>query len=152
MEATPSPNPTLAELAVLVGDWSMELTNAAFLPTPADAVTGSATFAWIEGGAFLVLYQGSQPRGAPAAHWIIGRDEADPSYTVLYADARGVSRVYGMRFEDGFWELWRDNPGFSQRFAARLSADRNTLSGSWVKSVGGADWEHDFDITYRRVS
>ena len=152
MEATPAYNPALRDLAVLVGDWTMELSNAAFLPNPSDTVTGPASFAWIEDGALLAFYQGDRPPGTPAARWVIGRDEASPTYTVLYADARGVSRVYTMRFAGEVWELWRDNPGFSQRFAARLRDDGNTLSGSWEKSFDGAGWEHDFDVTYRRAS
>jgi hypothetical protein len=30
--------------------------------------------------------------------------------------------------------------------------DANTISGAWEKSLGGASWEHDFALTYRRAS
>ena len=152
MDAPLRPNPALTELAVLVGDWTMTLSNATFLPNSTDRVMGSASFAWIEDGALLALYQGAKPSGAPEARWIVGRDEGGDDYTVLYVDARGVSRVYGMRFVGRTWTLWRETADFSQRFTARLSDDQNTISGRWEKQFGTAPWEHDFDVTYQRTA
>ena len=88
--------------------------------------------------------------GIPDATWLIGRDEATPNYVVLYYDSRKVSRVYEMSFSDGIWKMWRHSPGFSQRYAAKLSPDGDTILASWEKSVDGQKWEHDFDITYTR--
>jgi hypothetical protein len=140
-----SDNPALAELKFLAGDWDMELSGASFLPDPATVVKGSVTFDWIEAGAALVMRMGD------AATWIIGRDDAEPEYRVLYADDRGVSRVYRMTLSDHSWQLWRDAPGFSQRFRAQLSSDPPAIEGRWEKSLdGGASWEHDFNVRYRR--
>ena len=108
-------NPALADLQFLAGAWDMELSEASFLPDPAATVGGSVTFEWIEQGAALVMRMGD------TAAWIIGRDEAEPDYRVLYADGRGVSRVYGMSFSSGTWRMWRDTPEF--------------LSGSTPRSV-----------------
>ncbi len=139
-------NPALTELAFLVGTWDMELFQAAFLPDPESRVRGKVTFAWIADGAALVMSQGGQ------ATWIIGRDEAERDFHVLYADSRGVSRVYQMSFADRTWRLWRETPEFSQRFAAQVSGDGQTISGHWEKSVDrGASWEHDFSVTYSRA-
>jgi hypothetical protein len=38
---------------------------------------------------------------APTATWIIGRDDGELDYHVLYADDRGVSRVYRLSFTGG---------------------------------------------------
>jgi len=38
-----------------------------------------------------------------------------------------------------------------QRFSGRISDDGNTITASWEKSTGGANWEHDFDMAYRRI-
>ena len=57
-----------------------------------------------------------------------------------------------MSLRDGVWKLWRDAPGFSQRFEGRFSDDGKTISGRWEKSADGVQWEHDFDLTYTRVS
>jgi hypothetical protein len=91
-------NPALIELAVLSGDWNMELANAAFLPRSSDTVNAKVSFVWSENGAFLVLRMGDKPPRPPEAIWLIGRDESTPEYKVLYFDSRKVSRVYEMSF------------------------------------------------------
>jgi hypothetical protein len=138
-------NPALAELQFLVGAWDMELSGASFLSDPDDKVHGSATFEWIGQGAALVMRLGAM------ATWIIGRDDAGPDYCVLYADDRGVSRVYRMSFGEGTWRMWRNTPELSQRFDAGVTADRAEINGRWRKSVdGGRTWEHDFTVRYSR--
>jgi hypothetical protein len=56
-----------------------------------------------------------------------------------------------MSFGDGVWKLWRDAPGFSQRFAGTLSEDGNTLDMQWELSTDDSTWTDDLKITYRRV-
>ena len=65
--------------------------------------------------------------------------------------AMSVARVYEMSFSDGLWRLWRDSPGFSQRFTGTFSDDAITIAGRWERSSDGSMWEHDFDLTYTRV-
>ena len=84
----------------------MELYDAAFLPDPETQVTGSAEIDWIEDGAALRLRQGDSERPS-AAVWIVGRDQSESGYSVLYADSRGVSRVYHMSLEGSHWQMWR---------------------------------------------
>jgi uncharacterized protein YndB with AHSA1/START domain len=144
-------NPALDRLEVLVGDWNMELSNAAFLPNPSDTVNGIVSFEWVEAGAFLVMRIGDKPPSPPQAVWLIGRDESLPDYKVLYFDSRKVSRIYEMSFADGVWQMWRDAPGFSQRFQGTFSDDGNTITAYWEKSFDGSKWEHDFDLTYTKV-
>jgi hypothetical protein len=140
----PDRNPALKPLQSLVGEWEMELSNAAFLQDPSASVKGSASIAWVENGAFLMLSMGGN------AIWLISRDASVPDYTVFYYDNRQVSRIYAMSFMAGIWKIWRNSPGFSQRFEARLSADGNSIKGAWEKSPDGKNWEHDFDVTYTR--
>ena len=91
--------------------------------------------------------------GTPTAIWIIGRDDSDPEYCVLYADDRGVSRVYRMSVSDRTWRMWRERPEFSQRFDAEVSPDQAEINGSWQKSVdGGMTWDHDFTFRYNRLA
>ena len=142
-------NPALAALQFLVGSWDMELSEASFLPDPDAKVGVSVTFEWIEQGAALVMRMGDV--ATPAATWIIGRDDSDPDYYVLYADDRGVSRVYRMTLRDGTWRIWRDTAEFSQRFQAEVSPRQAEISGSWQKSIDrGTTWEHDFRVRYSR--
>ncbi len=100
-------NPALSDLEPLVGRWRMDLYNAAFLSDPKARASGSVEIGWIEDGSTLRIRQGEREK-PPAAVWIIGRDETDVEYSVLYSDARGVARVYRMTFEDVHWQLWRD--------------------------------------------
>jgi hypothetical protein len=144
-------NPALVDLEFLSGEWDMELSNAPFLPSRDDTVHGHVTVEWIEDGALLVMRQSEQSGNPPLARWAIGRDESVPDYRVLYSDSRGVSRVYEMSFSEGLWRLWRNSPGFSQRFEARVSPDRNIITSHWEKTDDDATWEHDFDITYTRL-
>ena len=142
-------NPALANLQFLPGAWDMELSDASFLPDPHATASGSVTFEWIEEGAALLMRMGDA--APPTATWIIGRDDSEPDYHVLYADDRGVSRVYRMSFSAGTWRMWRDTPEFSQRFDAEVSADQAEIKGSWQKSFdSGTTWDHDFTIRYSR--
>ena len=115
-------NPALGELASLIGQWRMELYGAAFLPDFDTRVTGSVELDWIENGAAIVMRQGPGT-GPPAAVWIIGRDDNDANYQVLYSDDRGVSRRYEMSLAGREWQMWRTTPEFSQRFEAVIDGE-----------------------------
>lgn len=143
-------NPALADLQFLAGAWDMELSNASFLPDPAAKMHAPVAFEWIEEGAALVMRMGAAT--TPTATWIFARDEAQADYHVLYADDRGVSRIYWMTFSEDRWRMERDTPEFSQRFDAEISADQTHIHGSWQKSSdGGRTWEHDFNVSYSRL-
>ena len=122
----PTPNPALKDLAILAGEWEMELFGAQFLPGPTDTVRGYASFAWVEDGALLEMRQGARSPN-PDAVWVIGRDESLANYEALYYDSRGVSRIYAMSFEKGLWKMWRNSQGFSQRYEGRLSKDSTRI-------------------------
>jgi hypothetical protein len=145
------PNPALKLLEVLVGDWEIEISNAPFLPSPSETVHGHVTFEWFENGAFLVMREGDMPQGATVGIWVIGRDDSVPDYSILHYDSRGISRRYEMSFNDGVWKIWRESPGFWQRFEGKISDNSNTMTASWEKSTDGKNWEHDFDMTSTKI-
>ena len=147
----PQPNPALKDLAVLAGEWDMELSNSAFLPNPSDTVKAHVAFEWVEDGAFLEMRQRDKPSGPPAAIWLIHCDESSGAYEAFYYDGRGVSRIYQMSFDGHVWKMWRESPGFSQRYEGTISDDGNTIRAHWDKSTDGKQWEHDFDMTYTRA-
>ena len=140
-------NPALQRLQPLAGEWDMELFNASFLPDPDTRARGKATFAWIEQGAALVMRQGER------ATWIIGRDDAEDDFHVLYSDSRGVSRVYHMSFDASRWTLRRNTAEFSQRFEATIGSNGTAIDGRWEKSFdNGKTWEHDFNLNYTKTT
>jgi hypothetical protein len=144
----------LAPLTALVGEWQMEATfDAGFLGPGTPAVTGRGrtTFDWVEGEFFLLQRFTAEHPDAPGGIAVIGADTAAGTLTQHYYDSRGVERVYGMSIEGGVWKLWRDAPGFCQRFAGTLSGDGGTIEGAWEASPDGAQWTHDFRLTYRKL-
>jgi hypothetical protein len=144
-------NPALSDLQPLIGRWRMELYNAAFLSDRDARVSGSMEIDWIEDGSALRLRQGDSDNPA-AAVWIVGRDESEAGYSVLYADKRGVSRIYRMSFDDVHWRMWRAVAHFPQRFYAQLEPDAGAIRGRWERSTDqGATWEHDFNVDYIRL-
>jgi hypothetical protein len=144
-------NPALQDLQVLIGKWEMELSNAAFLPSPSATVKGEVFFDWLENEAFVSMRMGGDPSISQGAIWLISRDEASPDYKVFYYDDRKVSRIYEMSFSDKVWKLWRQAPNFSQRFEGKIINDGNKILAKWENSNDGQTWEHDFDVTYTRL-
>jgi hypothetical protein len=57
-----------------------------------------------------------------------------------------------MSLSDRTWKIWRDFPGFSQRFIGTFNEDGTLITARWEKSTDGSTWEHDFDLTYTRVT
>jgi hypothetical protein len=140
-------NEALAKLEMLVGEWSLTMTDAWFLDSPDIRVSGEATISWL-GDAFLELH-GSLGTDQSSWHWVIGRSDAREQLVLLYHDERGVLRVFDMTFGDGQWTLTREDPDFHQRFIGNVADDR--IDGRWEASEdGGATWRKDFDLIFER--
>jgi hypothetical protein len=141
-------NPIVKRLEPFVGTWNIEIV----LPTnPPTTVQAQAAFQWIEDGAFLLQRSQAERPDFPKGISIVGADDTNETYTMLYFDSRGVSRIYQMSVNDGVWKIWRNAPGFSQRFEGKFSADGKTITSRWEKSTDGTTWELDFNGTYRKV-
>jgi hypothetical protein len=65
-----------------------------------------------------------------------------------YFDSRGVRRTYGVSLDDGVLRMWRDHPGFDQRFSATLGPD--AFEGQWQLARMPGDWQDDLKVIYRR--
>ncbi|MFZ0217140.1 MAG: pyridoxamine 5'-phosphate oxidase family protein [Candidatus Dormiibacterota bacterium] len=137
------PHSTLAPFGRLLGAWETECPHFS-------GRRGRTEFEWLEGGAYL-LVRSHAPAPNPTGTWIIGPDESATSGSALYHDQRGVSRVYESTFVDGVWKLWRNVPGFTQRFTGTLSPDGRRIEGTWEMSDDGTEWRHDFDLIYTRT-
>jgi hypothetical protein len=69
-----------------------------------------------------------------------------------YFDTRGVTRTFALTFSTSGWTLLRQDPDFWQRCAV-TRVGPGAMTGTGENSHdGGVTWEHDFDITYTRVS
>lgn len=144
MHQNPKRNPAFERLETLVGEWATE--SPQFPEEP-----GREVFEWMEEGAFLVRHASADETSYPAVVAIIGLDDSNETFHMLYYDSRGVSRVYKMSLSDGVWKMWREAPGFSQRFNGVFSQDGNSITAYWELSTDGVNWERDFDLTFTRV-
>jgi hypothetical protein len=146
-----------SSLSRLIGTWDFETSSEGrFLGR------GWTTFEWMEGGALLLQRADDEPDPATSREWsdhspmpvtaVIGADDTTDERVQLYSDARGVFRIYRMRLTDETWTVWRDAPGFNQRFIGRWDDDGTTIRGSWEASEDGSTWTTDFDMVYRKRS
>jgi hypothetical protein len=117
----------------------------------------------VEGRSFLIEHADAVPTETPLPlEWVenspfpittlFGLDDPTERFCMLYADNRGVFRVYEMSLSDGVWKIWRDAPGFFQRFTGTFGDDGNTISAYWERSQDGSKWEHDFNLTYTKLT
>ena len=144
-------NAALERLGVLAGEWNVEMSSMSFHPDPSAVVHWHISFEWLEGGIFMIQREDGLSPEVPRGTWIIGPDDAAGTYCVLHYDSRGVSRIYQMSLDDSTWKIWRDFPGFSQRFTGTFNEDGKTITARWEKLSDGLKWEHDFDLTYTKV-
>ncbi|CAN5268104.1 hypothetical protein BH11ACT3_BH11ACT3_20660 [soil metagenome] len=142
------PNPALQPLGVLVGEWR---TTGAHPMVPDTTFHGQTSFAWHEGGAFLIMRSQIDESEIPNGVAIIGSDDAAGTFFMIYFDEREVSRKYDVTLiERGF--VWsRDEAGFAQRQTLEASDDGSRLTGSGEMSRDGGDWEGDLSLAYERV-
>lgn len=150
----PSERPaSLARLDVLTGRWQMEATfDAGYFGPGAPATTSRdarTTFEWLDGEYFLIQRFSTGHPAAPSGIAIIGASEDQGDHFVQhYYDSRGVARTYQMSLDGRTWKLWRDAPGFCQRYTGLISADGGTITGGWQESADGREWQHDFALNY----
>ena len=138
-------DPALAPFDVLVGAWATQATHPRF----DGAVPGRTTFEWLEGGHFLVVRSRNDHELFPDAVSIVGAPESGDGLVMEHFDSRGVRRTYGVSFEDGVLAMWRDAPGFDQRYSARPAPD--AFEGRWQLAETPGEWKDDLEMSYRRV-
>ena len=123
---------------------------------------GLTVYGWLEDRKFMVQHADGELTEAAPAIWrenwplpstsIIGFDDSSGAFSMLYADARDVFRIYQMAVEKDVVTLRREAPGFHQRFVAAFDAEGDTMTAVWEKSEDGVEWSKDFDIVYRRLA
>jgi hypothetical protein len=142
------PNPALEPFRVLIGTWTTSGTHPL---VPGTTFHGRTSFAWIEGGAFLIMRTEIDEPEIPSGIAIVGTDDTSGECSMLYFDERGVSRRYEVSLENNVWKWWRSDPKFSQRFSGAIAADGRTIVSSGELSRDGGRWEPDLALTYTRA-
>jgi hypothetical protein len=86
----------------------------------------------------------------PDAVMVTGIIDGEP--TMHYFDPRGTHRTFAVSLSDESWRYWNDDPSFAQRFSGVFSSDGLEISCRAERSHdGGATWELDIALTYRRL-
>ncbi|MDP8931163.1 MAG: hypothetical protein M3O70_21975 [Actinomycetota bacterium] len=115
----------LEALDVLVGEWSLTLTDAWFLESREVRQNGHAVVRWI-GDAFIELE--AEMEGEPVWHFVFGRSDANKRLIALYHDPRPTSRVVHMTFGNGEWTLLRQDPDFPTSTSVSSLPSRTIVS------------------------
>jgi hypothetical protein len=147
----------LETLGRLVGSWVTEATHPMM---PGLVVLGTVEVEWLEGKRFLIHRARMQHADFPDSLSMIGNIGTDrigeppnagaenAGLCMHYFDSRGVFRAYDVGIDDAAWRIWRDAPGFSQRFTGTFA--RDTVVGVWELRQDDVHWKKDLAITYRR--
>jgi hypothetical protein len=138
-------DPALEPFEALIGSWTTEADHVAV----DGVVHGTTTFAWLEGGHFVLQRSHVDHELFPDGIGIIGAPETGEGLVLESFDSRGVRRTYRTLLEDGVWRIWRDAPGFGQRFAAPVGPE--SFEGVFELAETPGDWREDMRVTYRRV-
>ncbi len=133
---------------MLVGNWK---TVGKHPYLPGEELHGSATFEWIEGGAFIKMTTSVDHPQIPDGISLFGSDDDGRRLSMLYFDERKVSRIYEVSFENNTLIWWRDDPKFSQRFAVTIEGDGRTMRGKGGMRRDSKRWEDDLSLVYTRV-
>jgi hypothetical protein len=152
-------NSIFEQLNVFPGEWESEVSKEGI-----PLARAKAYFKWFDNHSFLILKAEADPPLATTPKiWIdnnpnpidvvISLDDISGQFYYIYADARGVRRVYQMNLENDLWEIWgKAGPKFFQHFEGKFSRDKNSIVAKWEKSTNAKDWELDFDVKYTRIS
>ena len=134
----------LQPFEALIGTWAMEAKHRLV----DEVVTGTVTFEWLEGGHFILQRSHMDPELFPDGIGVIGAPEDGEGLVLESFDSRGARRTLGTAIEEGEWRIWRDAPGFDQRFSATLAPD--VFEGVFLLAETPGDWLEDMRVTYRR--
>jgi hypothetical protein len=130
----------------LIGTWATEATHPQFDET----VTGRTMFEWLTGGKYLIQRVHNDHELFPDSISVIGPPESGDGLLMEYFDSRGVRRTYNISCDDNATlRIWRDAPGFDQRFVAEL--DDESFTGLWQLAETPGAWRDDVAVTYRRI-
>jgi hypothetical protein len=138
-------DPALQQFDALTGTWATEATH----PMVDAVVPGSVTYEWLERGRFHIQRSRNEHELFPDAISVIGAPERGDGLVMEY-DSRGVHRTYGVALDDGVLRMWREHPGFDQRFAATLAPD--AFEGLWQVAETPGEWRDDLRVIYRRTA
>ncbi len=141
-------SPALRPLAFLIGDWR---TSGSHLLVPGQTLAGRTSFAWHEGGAFLIMRSEIDHPQFPSGQAIIASDDTAGSFAMSYFDERGISRLFAVDVGDQTVTWRRDDPKLAQTvtITAQDGGDRLVSKGRMAQD--GGTWSDDLSQTFARM-
>ena len=127
-----------AQLAMFLGTWHIEGSNAPTAPRGADIeVNGDRSYSWLSGEFFL--FSRWNHRAGHDSHIgtsIIGCDYERGGYFAHHYDNLGYAREYALSLHAGVWTF----SGRYQRASLAFSETRRSFLERWEVSQDGASW------------
>lgn len=138
-------NPRLEGLAPFIGTWTTEGSHRLM---PGRVLKGRTSFAWHEGGAFVIMHSEIDAPEVPSGVALFGSDDGD-GIVMIYFDARGVSRHYRVTIEAGTMRWARDDAKISQRMTFTPNPEGPGFVLTGEMSENGGAWQGDLALSYR---
>lgn len=141
-------NPQLRFFERIIGEWRTTGTHPLL---PGATVHGRVSFAWLEGGAFVIWRSEVDDPRFPDGVAIIGSDDEAGTIVVSYFDQRTISRRYEITVGDQGFTMERMDPKFRQRMSFTLEAGDTRIVSKGEMSRAGGPWEDDLSQTFERL-
>ena len=138
-------NAALKPFEFLIGDWR---TTGTHPMVPGKELAGRTSFAWHEGGAFLIMRNEVDEPGFPDGVAIIGSDKNADHFSMIYFDERGVSRILDVTVDESAVTWRHDDPDFAQCVTIGKEGDRLVSKG--LLSEKGGPWKDDLSQVFER--
>jgi hypothetical protein len=134
------PYPALQCLAFLIGEWSTSGTHPAM---PGKDLTGTTSFTWGEGGAFLIMRSQTDHEDFLDGIAIFGSDNVLGKITMSRFDECIISRLCPVEANAGSVSWHNDDPAFMQRLTITADANGNRLTSEGEMAKDGGGWAAD---------
>ncbi|MGH3413655.1 MAG: hypothetical protein ACRDPH_11320 [Marmoricola sp.] len=132
----------MSALDPLLGSWATTMHHAEM----SEPVTGRQEYERVLDGAFVLQRWTYDHPDFPDAMGLLSEDRYH------YFDVRGVTRIFDFEIDDDGWSMLRLGEEFSQRHRTWFRGADLMESTGERSGDRGATWQHDFTMTYQRVS
>jgi hypothetical protein len=130
------PNLALEPLAFLIGERATVGTHPV---VPGELFRGSTSFAWAEGGAFLIMRSHINHKDFPNGIAIFGSDNALGTMTMSWFDEHGVSRLCPVKVTENSVSWHHDDRQFLQRVTIVVEADGRRMRSNGEMAEDGKE-------------
>lgn len=125
----------------LLGTWDITMHHSSV----ADPVTGRQRYERVLDGAYVLLNWTYNHPDFPNAMAVLSEQK------VYYFDVRGITRIFDLQINHAGWWMVHLDPEFSQRYTGRFAGPDGMDANGEYSNDEGANWQHDFTMSFTRV-